>query len=345
MRGLGFSTTTRSPVLAVDDPGYAIRTRLVFPAHDRPADGRGAGHGGSGTPTTSRRRTALRRHRGGRGLPGDSPELHAPGGLLAPRRTHRPPVLAVVPSYVPRPRPSPRPRASQSPRTAAPHATPNGRSPHAARAAARPRFLLATRPTRSAGCSRTSPTSRWKRPTEEREEAIQSGGAHYAESLPVEYQPSEQYQALFHSALRTSARRIARAVGAVTDTVLAERSARAPRAAGAGLAGPGRHPRRGADAPLGAARARPGPAALRRLDRARPGHRHHRTALAGRAPRPGGRRLRGRLDRQGRHHPRTRAGAGGLRRASTRGSPSSPTPAAASRPTAPATTSSSRRPA
>lgn len=33
-----FSTTTRSPVLAVDDPGYAIRTRLVFPAHDDPAD-------------------------------------------------------------------------------------------------------------------------------------------------------------------------------------------------------------------------------------------------------------------------------------------------------------------
>lgn len=33
-----FSTTTRSPVLAVDDPGYAIRTRLAFPAHDDPAD-------------------------------------------------------------------------------------------------------------------------------------------------------------------------------------------------------------------------------------------------------------------------------------------------------------------
>ncbi len=36
-----FSTTTRSPVLAVDDPGYAIRTRLAFPAHDDPADGPG----------------------------------------------------------------------------------------------------------------------------------------------------------------------------------------------------------------------------------------------------------------------------------------------------------------
>ncbi|MEU5881520.1 phosphoribosyltransferase family protein [Spirillospora sp. NPDC047279] len=36
-----YSTTTRSPVLAVDDPGYAIRTRLRFPAHDDPADGPG----------------------------------------------------------------------------------------------------------------------------------------------------------------------------------------------------------------------------------------------------------------------------------------------------------------
>jgi hypothetical protein len=60
-------------------------------------------------------------------------------------------------------------------------------------------------------------------PTEEREEAIQSGGAHYAESLPVEYQPSADYQALFRAALDTSADRIARAVGAVTELVLSER--------------------------------------------------------------------------------------------------------------------------
>lgn len=38
---VAYSTTTRSPVLAVDDPGYAIRSRLVFPAHDAPADGPG----------------------------------------------------------------------------------------------------------------------------------------------------------------------------------------------------------------------------------------------------------------------------------------------------------------
>lgn len=36
-----YSTTTRSPVLAVDDAGYAIRNRVVFPAHDDPVDGAG----------------------------------------------------------------------------------------------------------------------------------------------------------------------------------------------------------------------------------------------------------------------------------------------------------------
>lgn len=68
--------------------------------------------------------------------------------------------------------------------------------------------------------------TRLEAPTEEREEAIQSGGAHYAESLPVEYQPSAAYQELFKSALALSAARIARAVGTVTETLLAERGPR-----------------------------------------------------------------------------------------------------------------------
>ena len=44
-------------------------------------------------------------------------------------------------------------------------------------------------------------------PVEEREEAVQNGGAHYAESLPVEYQPTEEYLTLFHAALAASADR------------------------------------------------------------------------------------------------------------------------------------------
>ncbi|MCU1665827.1 MAG: hypothetical protein QOI36_291 [Pseudonocardiales bacterium] len=62
-------------------------------------------------------------------------------------------------------------------------------------------------------------------PTEEREEAIQSGGAHYAESLPHEYQPDAAYLELYRSALAATAPRLARAVGTVTEMVLRERGA------------------------------------------------------------------------------------------------------------------------
>ncbi|MFL6074614.1 MAG: phosphoribosyltransferase [Mycobacteriales bacterium] len=60
-------------------------------------------------------------------------------------------------------------------------------------------------------------------PVEEREEAIQAGERHYAETLPVEYQPSPEYVSLFHAALAESATRLARAVGVVTEMVLAAR--------------------------------------------------------------------------------------------------------------------------
>ncbi|MFI7347863.1 phosphoribosyltransferase [Streptomyces sp. NPDC049936] len=197
-----YSTTTRSPVLAVDDPGYAIRTRLVFPAHDDPADGPGERYAynvaGAGFDAVVAVVDSA----------ADTPALHAPDGLLARLAAHAPHVLlAVVPSYVPN----------------APHAP------------ERPSML--PEPLRGPDFSSyASDEVGWllqdfsdvtlEAPTEEREEAIQSGGAHYAESLPVEYQPSEQYQELFHAALDASAARLARAVGAVTEIVLAERSPR-----------------------------------------------------------------------------------------------------------------------
>ncbi|WP_405433798.1 cysteine protease StiP family protein [Micromonospora sp. NBC_00617] len=60
-------------------------------------------------------------------------------------------------------------------------------------------------------------------PVEEREEAVQSGRAHYAASLPVEYQPSPEYQQLFQRELASSAAQLAGAVGVVTELVLAAR--------------------------------------------------------------------------------------------------------------------------
>ncbi|MGW1888189.1 phosphoribosyltransferase [Streptomyces sp. NPDC001970] len=193
-----YSTTTRSPVLAVDDPGYAIRSRLVFPAHDDPADGPGERYAynvaGAGFDAVVAVVDST----------ADTEALHAPAGLLARLAEHIPHVvLAVVPSYAPAPEREP----------------------------------MLPEPLRGPAFSSYAPDEvGWllqdlsdvelEAPTEEREEAIQSGGAHYAESLPVEYQPSAQYQEVFRAALDTSAARIARAVGTVTETVLAERSAR-----------------------------------------------------------------------------------------------------------------------
>lgn len=56
-----------------------------------------------------------------------------------------------------------------------------------------------------------------------RERRIQAGIAHYAESLPHEYQPDARYRALFMTILQSTAARLARAVGTVTELVLAER--------------------------------------------------------------------------------------------------------------------------
>ncbi|TRW86411.1 ATP/GTP-binding protein [Mycolicibacterium sp. 018/SC-01/001] len=57
----------------------------------------------------------------------------------------------------------------------------------------------------------------------DREREIQSGRAHYAESLPVEYQPDITYLNLYHTVLKETADRLAAAVGQVTELVLAER--------------------------------------------------------------------------------------------------------------------------
>ncbi|WP_326795665.1 phosphoribosyltransferase [Streptomyces sp. NBC_01808] len=193
-----FSSTTRSPVLPVDHPGYAIRSRLTFPAHDTPGGTRYAynvtGDDGYDAVVVVTDSAA------------DTPALHAPGGLLDVLAPHTDRVLlAVIPSYVP-------PAAEAGTGSAA-----------------------LAEPLRGPAFSSYAPDDvGWllkdlsdvalEAPTEEREEAIQRGGAHYAESLPVEYQPSPDYVRLFHTALDATAGRIADAVATVTETVLAERS-------------------------------------------------------------------------------------------------------------------------
>lgn len=57
-------------------------------------------------------------------------------------------------------------------------------------------------------------------PTEEREELIQSGGAHYSESLPQEYLPGEEYQELFLESLEESAHRLALDLGVLGEQII-----------------------------------------------------------------------------------------------------------------------------
>ena len=61
-----------------------------------------------------------------------------------------------------------------------------------------------------------------ERDTNEREHLIQSG-THYAEMLPVEFQPGEQYMALFHTTLKEYAQRIAIATGVVAEQIVQNR--------------------------------------------------------------------------------------------------------------------------
>lgn len=190
-----FSTTTRSPVLALDEPGYPIRTALCFGSHDDPADGPGMRYVYNVAPAAGASRFTdivlviddV----------GDTPQLHAAGGLLSQLasvcdRVH----LVTLPAYRP---PAALPEPLRGP------------------------GFGSYEPDEVAWLLSDLSRHQLEAPTEEREEAIQAGGAHYAESLPVEYQPSAQYQDLFAQALAESAVRLAHAVGVVTELVLGHR--------------------------------------------------------------------------------------------------------------------------
>ncbi|HZZ96731.1 MAG TPA: phosphoribosyltransferase [Jatrophihabitantaceae bacterium] len=169
---VSFSSSTRSPVLAVDEPGYPIRTMLRFAAHD-----------GTGTRYAYNIATGF-------------------DDIVVVLDTDEPDLIAVLRTACDRLHvvrlPSSRP------------APPALRGPAFGSYAADEVAWLLTDLSDVA----------LEAPIEEREEAVQSGGAHYAESLPIEYQPSAEYQALFAAALDETAERIAHAVGVVTELVL-----------------------------------------------------------------------------------------------------------------------------
>ncbi|NNN38150.1 phosphoribosyltransferase, partial [Streptomyces sp. S3(2020)] len=162
-----YSTTTRSPVLAVDDPGYAIRTRLTFPAHDNPADGPGDRYAyniaGAGFDAIVAVIDST----------ADTPELHAPDGLLAQLVEHTPHVvLAVVPSYTPAP-------------LYAPETPPM--LPHPPRRPPPPSYAPAPRPPPPPAPSDVTPEA----PPHDRPAASQTGGPHHHAPPPGAHHPRD----------------------------------------------------------------------------------------------------------------------------------------------------------
>lgn len=190
------SSTSRSPVLPVDDPGYAVRSVLDFPSHDRPADGAGPRFAYNVAPPAGAAVFAaavLVVDDVSCDWAGDPSAL--PASLAA--AVDGPVVVVTVPSY----RPTPEPLRG-------------------------PAFGSYARD--EVGWLLTDLSHLpLEAPVEARERAIQAGRAHYSESLPVEYQPGPAYLELFELALAASAARLAAAVGVVTELVLAGRS-RAP---------------------------------------------------------------------------------------------------------------------
>lgn len=186
-----FSTTTRSPVAVLDDPAWPIRSGVRFRSHDATVDGPGERfaynvHGFDAIVV----------------LPEPGTErslLDGPDGLLAALLTAAPTVVLVSApielhdgSRVPRPLTGPS-FGSYEPDDVT--------------------WLLQD----LAGAALEADTA-------DRERAIQLEGANYAESLPVEYVPSDGYEALYRDALDRSAARIAEAVGIVTELILRGRS-------------------------------------------------------------------------------------------------------------------------
>ncbi len=95
-----FSTTTSSPILVVDDPGYPIRSSLTFPAHDDPVGGSTTRHAYNVAAPASAPAARFDAVVLVVDTRGDRPELTDPGGLVPQlaRATDRV-VLVVLPEH------------------------------------------------------------------------------------------------------------------------------------------------------------------------------------------------------------------------------------------------------
>jgi pyrimidine operon attenuation protein/uracil phosphoribosyltransferase len=197
-REVRFSTSTRSPVRVLDVEGYAVRSGLTFASHDAQSDEGGRFAYNVGTPdvvsTTLVPRCSTTRVKSWTDIvvvvdsPSYTQPLWAEDGLLDQLGDHADHVHTVV-----LPIEDGLPPALHGP-------------DFGSYDAAEVTWLL-----------KDLSHADLEADVAVREKAIQAGEAHYAESLPVEYQPDESYQQLFHAQLDAVAPRVATAVGAVAE--------------------------------------------------------------------------------------------------------------------------------
>ncbi|THV18813.1 phosphoribosyltransferase [Nocardioides caeni] len=178
-------STTRSPVHAADQPGYAIRRTVTFDAPDEP-----------GRP--SRLHNLV-----------DPAAIPPAGSEWADLRHRHIVVVADVPA--------------ESCAGLAEALRPFAEVVHVVPVATRQPFG-SYEPADVTWLLSDLSDVELERSTEDREEAIQSG-THYSEMLPIEFQPDAAYLQLFHTALAESADRLATAVGVVGELLLARHRA------------------------------------------------------------------------------------------------------------------------
>ncbi|MBC7301658.1 MAG: phosphoribosyltransferase domain-containing protein [Nocardia sp.] len=202
-----FQTTTRSPAYVLDEPGYPLRRGFRFTAPEP-------------DPTAQRYLYNAQWPDADPVLlvvidpPADTPELLAPGGLVDVLTASGADVLVAV-------LPGADPRVLHAGRAIDPAASIASSVPVALHG---PEFGSYP-PDDVSWLLKDLSNADLEADVAERERRIQAGVAHYAESLPVEFQPDAEYRELFDRVLADSAERLALAVATVAELVVAERGA------------------------------------------------------------------------------------------------------------------------
>ncbi|WP_278261027.1 phosphoribosyltransferase domain-containing protein [Nocardia sp. AG03] len=224
-----FQTTTRSPAYVLDEPGYPLRRGFRFTAPEPDPTAARYLYNAQWPDTTEPPLLLFVLD-----PPADTPELTAPGGLVDVLTASGADVLlAVIPGADPRTLHAARATPDENaepPVTTEPSA---GTAPTSAPTASATRAPLPRALHGPEFGSYAAEDVSWllkdlsdvdlEADVAERERRIQAGLAHYAESLPVEFQPDAEYRELFDRVLAESAERLALAVATLAELVVAER--------------------------------------------------------------------------------------------------------------------------